>query len=606
MKKVFNSILAGCAMMMVFSCNNDDDNPATNGSETIYDLASADPELSSLKAALDKAGLSETLDEQGTYTVFAPSNAAFASFLQANGFSNLNEVPDEVLRKILLNHVLGSEVPSSQVTTGYVPTLATSAAANRNLSMYINTESGVRINGVSNVTDVDIDATNGVIHKVDAVIGLPSIVTHAVANPEFSNLVAALTRDDMPDFVSVLSGTTNSPFTVFAPNNAAFASLLSELGLSGLGDIPQETLQNVLAYHVVAGANVASSDISNNMSVTTLQGGTFTITTDGGVKITDANGRVANVIFTDVQCDNGVIHVIDKVILPAMSNMPETIYELAAADADLSSLKAAIDRAGLSEVLNGDGTFTVFAPSNAGFASFLQANGFGNLNDVPVDVLRKVLLNHVLGAEVPSSSVSTGYVSTLAMSAAANRNLSMYINTQSGVKINGVSNVTAVDIEATNGVIHKVDAVIGLPTIVTHAVANPNFSNLVAALTRDDMPDFVSILSGTANSPFTVFAPDNAAFGSLLTELGLGGLGDIPQATLENVLKYHVVAGANVASTDITNNMVVTTFQGGTFTITTNGGVKITDANGRMSNVVATDVQCDNGIIHVIDKVILP
>ncbi|MGZ5264990.1 MAG: fasciclin domain-containing protein, partial [Kaistella sp.] len=191
-------------------------------------------------------------------------------------------------------------------------------------------------------------------------------------------------------------------------------------------------------------------------------------------------------------------------------------------------------------------------------------------------------------------------------SASSTRNLSMYINTDSGVKINGISTVTKTDINATNGVIHKVDKVIGLPTVVTHAIANPNFTSLVAALTRSDMPNFAGILSGTASSPFTVFAPTNAAFTSLLTELSLANLAAVPTATLENVLKYHVVAGANVASTDITNNMNVTTFQGGAFKITTTGGVKITDANNRVSNVVATDVQCSNGIIHVIDKVLIP
>jgi uncharacterized surface protein with fasciclin (FAS1) repeats len=182
----------------------------------------------------------------------------------------------------------------------------------------------------------------------------------------------------------------------------------------------------------------------------------------------------------------------------------------------------------------------------------------------------------------------------------------MYINTAGGVKINGISTVTKTDINATNGVIHKVDKVIGLPTVVTHAIANPNFSTLVSALTRSDMPNFAGILSGTTSAPFTVFAPTNAAFASLLTELSLPNLAAIPTATLENALKYHVVTGANVASTDIMNNMNVTTFQGGTFTITTTGGVKITDANSRIANVVATDVQCSNGIIHVLDKVILP
>ncbi len=285
----------------------------------------------------------------------------------------------------------------------------------------------------------------------------------------------------------------------------------------------------------------------------------------------------------------------------------KSIYELASTDADLSNLKAAIDKAGLASTLSVSGSFTVFAPSNAAFTQFLTDNGFASLNDVPTAALKEILLNHVLASKVMAAQVTTGYVSTLAKgNASSAKNLSMYIDTTSGVKINGISTVTKTDINASNGVIHKVDKVIGLPTVVTHALANPNFSSLVTALTRSDMPNFVAILSGTTNSPFTVFAPTNAAFTSLLTELNLPNLGAVSTSTLENVLKYHVVAGANVLSTDITNNMNVTTFQGGTFNITTTGGVKITDANNRISNVIATDVQCSNGVIHAIDKVLLP
>lgn len=290
-----------------------------------------------------------------------------------------------------------------------------------------------------------------------------------------------------------------------------------------------------------------------------------------------------------------------------MMDSEMTVYERISSDSDLSNLKAAIDKAGLSATLDQSGTFTLFAPSNAAFTTFLQANGFASLNDVPTATLRTLLMNHVLGTEVKSSGISTGYVSTLAIGAASStRPISMYINTSSGVRINGVSTVVATDIDVNNGVIHKVNAVIGLPTIVTHATANPQFSTLVSALTRNDMPNFVGILSGTANSPFTVFAPTNAAFSSLLTELNLANLAAIPQATLENTLKYHVVTGANVASTNLTNNMTVTTFQGGTFKINTTGGAKITDNNSRISNIIATDVQCNNGIIHAIDKVLLP
>src|SRR5690606_1082804 len=187
---------------VMISCEESRDEMPNSGS--IYDLASMDADLSNLKAAIDKAGLSTTLSATGTFTVFAPSNAAFTQFLSENGFASLNDVPAATLKEILLNHVLSDKVMAANVTTGYVSTMAKgSASSTRNLSMYINTASGVKINGISTVTQTDIAASNGVIHKVDKVIGLPTVVTHAIANPNFSILVSALTRNDMPNFAGI-------------------------------------------------------------------------------------------------------------------------------------------------------------------------------------------------------------------------------------------------------------------------------------------------------------------------------------------------------------------------------------------------------------------
>lgn len=316
MRNFFKPLLfSGVAMLCIISCDDNDDNMMTE--KTTYELVSSDSNLSSLKAAIDKAGLSATLNQSGTFTLFAPTNAAFATFLQANGYASLNDVPTDALKTLLMNHVLNSEVKAAAISTGYVSTLAMgSASSTRPISMFINTNGGVKINGVSNVVATDIDANNGVIHKVDAVIGLPTIVTHATANPQFTSLVSALTRSDMPNFVGILSGTANSPFTVFAPTNTAFSSLLTEIGAANLAAIPKTTLENTLKYHVVTGANVGSNNLTNNMMVPTFQGGSFKITTTGGAKITDNNNRVSNIIVTDVQCSNGIIHAIDKVLLP--------------------------------------------------------------------------------------------------------------------------------------------------------------------------------------------------------------------------------------------------------------------------------------------------
>ncbi|PBJ12299.1 fasciclin domain-containing protein [Flavobacterium sp. ACN6] len=303
------------------SCNNDDDDD-TQQEQTITSIAKANPNLSSLVAALEKADLAATLNASGSYTVFAPSNTAFSAFLAANGYANLNEVPVPALKEILLNHVLSTKVKSSEITTGYVKTLAKGSASTSNtISMYLEKSTGVDINGGktnggATVTTADIEASNGIIHLVDGVIGLPTIVNHAVANKNFSTLVAALTYNPSSGFAGILSGTANSPFTVFAPTNTAFTSFLTEAGFSGLPAIPANVLETTLKYHVVAGANVQSTALTNGQVVNTFANQNFTIGLTGGAKITDASNRVSNITATDVQCSNGIIHVIDKVLLP--------------------------------------------------------------------------------------------------------------------------------------------------------------------------------------------------------------------------------------------------------------------------------------------------
>jgi uncharacterized surface protein with fasciclin (FAS1) repeats len=283
-----------------------------------------------------------------------------------------------------------------------------------------------------------------------------------------------------------------------------------------------------------------------------------------------------------------------------------TITGIAVGNKDFSILVEALTKADLAKTLQGAGPFTVFAPTNAAFTAFLKTTPYASIKDVPTEALTQILLNHVVSGKVKSTDLSTGYVKTLAKGAASSTNtLSMYVNTASGVKLNGVSKVTTADIMASNGVIHIVDAVIGLPTIVDHAVANPNFTTLVAALTYNPASGFAGILSGTASSPFTVFAPTNDAFGAFLTETGYSGLSAIPANVLEKTLKYHVVAGANVQSSQLTNDQVVGTFSGQNVTVKFTP-TRLLDVSNRNCNIIAVDVQCSNGIIHVLDKVLLP
>ena len=257
----------------IISCDNDDnDEPTEQVVLTIVETAAATPELSILVDALTAAdGDLLTTLSGGDFTVLAPTNDAFAGFLSANGFASLDEVPTDVLSNILLNHVITGSVMSTDLASagsGYTTTNATNMDGD-NLSLYFSTSSGVEFNGQSSVVLADIPATNGIVHVVDAVIGLPTVVTFATTNPTFETLVAALTRDDLSqDFVSILSTTDEpSPFTVFAPTNDAFASLLSELGVDSLGDIDATTLELTLATHVVVEANVRSGDLTNGMNL---------------------------------------------------------------------------------------------------------------------------------------------------------------------------------------------------------------------------------------------------------------------------------------------------------------------------------------------------
>lgn len=305
--KLIKLTLLVATSTVMFSCS-DDDNAAPE-SNTIAAIASRNPNFTTLVAALDRAGLVQTLDQNGPFTVFAPTNAAFNDFLADNGFTSLNDIPVDVLREVLLNHVVNGTNLSTSLTTGYVKTLGKGSASDSNtLSMFINTASGVRLNGVASVTTPDIVASNGVIHVVDAVIGLPTVVTHAAANPGFSTLVSLLTQQNL---VSTLDGTASSPFTVFAPNNDAFTTFETQ-NPGVLASLTSAQVTAVLTYHVVAGANVLSTGIPAT-PITTFETGTFTI---AGTTITDESDRQTGIIATDVQASNGVIHVVNNVLLP--------------------------------------------------------------------------------------------------------------------------------------------------------------------------------------------------------------------------------------------------------------------------------------------------
>jgi transforming growth factor-beta-induced protein len=289
------------ASLLLTACNDEDETPVME-SKNIVEVAADAGNFSLLIEAAQKAGLAEFLSTENNLTVFAPTDAAFAALLSDLGLSSLDDVPVADLTQILTYHVIGAKVMSTDLSTGYVPTLA--SFDSNSVSMYVTIGNTVSINGSVSVTTADVEAENGVIHVVDKVILPPTVVNIALANENFTTLVQAVVKAGLVDALSA-----DGPFTVFAPTNAAFDALFAQLGISGIDDLTAEQLIPILTYHVVPG-NVVSTELSNG-EVATLNGQNLSVDLSAGVKINESE-----VIAADIQGANGVVHVIDQVLLP--------------------------------------------------------------------------------------------------------------------------------------------------------------------------------------------------------------------------------------------------------------------------------------------------
>lgn len=308
MKKLHLSFLVFLVVILFTvafsSCHKDDDNPTPSGPATITQIVSDNPDFSILKAAVLKVGLADAL-AGGTLTVFAPDNAAFA----AAGISaaTIESLPVSSLDSILKYHVVGASVASSAVPAS--DTVKTLLGLNLYASKNAN---GVFVNGVK-VKTADVVASNGVIHVISNVLMPPTKTIAGIAsgNPDFSLLVAAVIRAGLLDVVS-----GPGKYTVFAPTNAAFQAA----GFNTVDDIneaPQDVITEVVKYHVL-GTNVFASDLTEGATPTSIQGGTLTIglSPAANVKVTGGAETAAAITTANIVATNGVIHVIDKVLMP--------------------------------------------------------------------------------------------------------------------------------------------------------------------------------------------------------------------------------------------------------------------------------------------------
>ena len=467
-KSNFTKLFLALLVIVGFSsCSSDDDaGTPIDSFPTTFEIISNSENHTILTSLLLETNLDEVLND-GTFTVFAPDDNAFEGV-------NASDFTQEELTNLLLNHVINGNASSQNLSNGYIETNARESFSGNEhrINMLINLTDGVNLNGASTVTSPDLTANNGIVHVVDNVIPIPDMVTFATADPQFETLVEAITREDQPSFVDILStpaGESPAPFTLFAPNNEAFQNTLAFLiqagtGITGLEDLPQETLEQAISLHLITEGNVRSSDLSDGPVETF--GGTIEIDLSDGAKIIDPNGREIQIMTTNIQTSNGVLHVIDNVILPDLDvdELP-TLVEAAEA-AGLTLLLDAVNAVdGLGETLLNEDEITVFAPTNEAFEDALGAFNASDLNELieaigGVDNLNTVLGFHVVPAVAFSQDLEMGENTFETLSG---QNITVNVNGEnvSVIDANGnVADVVTADVAIENGVVHVIDAVL--------------------------------------------------------------------------------------------------------------------------------------------------
>ena len=303
--------LAGLSLT-VLSSSCKDDEPMPTPVPNIVQLAQSDTSLSILVSAVEKADLGGALSNNSSnLTVFAPTNNAFRALgYTSASIGTLDVAGVAALKKVLLHHVLGEKIPASAITQVNIAKVTLNAD-----SIYASGNSaGVFINGVK-VEKANLAASNGIVHVIGKVLLPPvgNLRETAISTPGFTLLVAAVLRADSTTNAISNALTGPGPLTVFAPTDAAFRAA-GFADAAAITAAPPYILRNILLYHVV-GARVFSGDLPLG-AVKTVQGTNVTIAAGNPPTVKGTNSEAAKIIVTDVAAKNGVIHAIDKVLLP--------------------------------------------------------------------------------------------------------------------------------------------------------------------------------------------------------------------------------------------------------------------------------------------------
>lgn len=559
---------------------------ADNGVVHVIDAAPLDPDLrfvtdivmestvhNTLEVAFSVLGLNGAFSTPNAdLTLFAPTDAAFDLLGQA-AIDALVADPD-ALAGVLINHLAvpeqsGAELEQSETIR---------ALSNRKLNFARDMDGNLTVNGAV-ISMSDITTDNGVVHVVDAVVpASPFTILDVVElnSQVFSILGVAL---DTAGLTAAIDD-PNAELTVFAPTDGAFQAINQDSLQAYLAD-PSGRLTEILTYHVSSGI-VPAGNIGNGTKLSTLQGQDLNFTVAGGAALVENAG----IVQVDVFADNGVVHVIGGVLDPARLTVNEIVE-----NSNLhETLEVAVGAAALNGLLSTDGPFTLFAPTDAAFDALPD----GTVDALVADpaALTPILLYHtIVGSTVLSGDLEKGQV----IETASGETAFVEITSDNRVFIDNAE-VTIVDIEGDNGVVHVIDAVL-LPareTVVDVVIGSDAHNTLETAVT---LAQLAGTLSG--DGPFTLFAPTDDAFNAADPATIQAALDD-PEGLLTTVLTYHVVAGA--VTSDMLSTGLVPTIQGESIDVVVDNAT--VTVNG--ATVIQPDIEVDNGVVHVIDGVLLP
>lgn len=399
-----------------------------------------DGRFNTLLTALDIAGLKSTVATGGVFTVLAPTDDAFAALPPGTVESLVTNVP--VLQKVLLYHVLGGREMLHKLVRE-----STATTLQGNPILTLRDGWNVRING-QRVIHPSLYASNGIIHPLEGVLIPPatdikinSIVDVLALDGRFTTLIAAVQIAGLADDLA-----TGGPFTLFAPTDDAFAALPPGTVESLVSNVP--ALQNVLLYHVL-GQSISSPHLLGR-SLETLQG--------ENVKASiNRNGLFINqakVLNRDVRAPNGIIHVIDSVLLPPPPK--PNLLELLKHDGRFGTLVTALEVAGLDSTVATGGPFTIFAPTDAAFAK-LPADALADLL-ADKEALTAVLLYHVVSGDKSAKELLyQRYVETL-------QGKKVLVYSWWGKVFVNKSQVIDANLDASNGTVHAINAVLLPPS----------------------------------------------------------------------------------------------------------------------------------------------